>query len=1036
MPGLKHLLLSLLWLNSATASCPWTLEYSTCTSSCGGFGIQQVDFIPPAGCNDVPPASYLQSCGDAYCQQCDTLDVQVTGLTAASVIGLLASTSDQAWEDANLSISYSSAISAYILRHNTVISAALPDTDDSVPFFGVVQSRWQPSTLQNLTATVVVNAECTACPVGFFKDMRLSNPICTEIRSPCLDGEIGAGPATATTDRMCLPRVPGNCARASLLDQDVCVACKAGYWLSNGSCVTTCPVDAPYPVTSLGSCRQCPAGQVQLSNGCTPCSNSQCLYCLVNQTSVCNECEAGQTLKLGTCVEEAATVTVTFAGDDIQSSLIANYLSNRFNLAYRVATVSAASYTDHLNVDFAACRLDVRQCLAANELLAVFQSDELRTDIQEDLALEYTLDGSRVDQPTETNNDEGLFAGLSTTVLAVIGVCFLALVALVLALFIRNRNSESLILRRSKEQHELLRLHNGHLQRQDSKADKRPYLERHRDAILWFKASEFVRMAGQGRNGKPYLWMTGIVNSRKAERHLTSQRPGSFFIRVSSEDCGYLLSVTTLSGAVIHIPIRIGSTPEIRHGYRLGQSLGGGVYHMSLRQLVQFYSRRSIMRGVRLRHAHGDGGRSFRVLMRHVRMMTSTSTLAASTPPSGSQHSNTSEEVVYETLDAMQERRQAKGYGDSTEDLYQPLQVAQLEWEDSRIDKDGMLLIGTPSPVPSLERLHPSHALAASDAVVLQLDEDDSNYLTQLQAHGSSCPDSPAPSTTVGYLDDIHMPALFTQAQPWLPVPPPRQQVASCTTLRRALSAPTLASDQSPQPLRRSISASGLELQGGKRPRTHGSPTRQAVRPVKAGAAPMLTNRDRSDREDLRSSSGTSSLEAQPVLRKPIGHSTEPQPDGLSQRGPRRPLPALPVYSAKSGLPVSAVAAQQKSEDSRRSARVPPPRSPFLRLAPNIYPVQRGPGTPEGPSSSSTDPEPPKITTRTPHRATRRRRSQPQPRPQRPPAEVSISSRPDGSLALRINNETISLQPGSGNVHMQLRQDGGVDLRLSEESAA
>jgi hypothetical protein len=56
-----------------------------------------------------------------------------------------------------------------------------------------------------------------------------------------------------------------------------------------------------------------------------------------------------------------------------------------------------------------------------------------------------------------------------------------------------------------------------------------------------------------------------------------------------------LLSVTTQSGAVIHVPIRIGTTPEIRHGYRLGQSLGGGVYHKSLHQLVHFYARRNIM---------------------------------------------------------------------------------------------------------------------------------------------------------------------------------------------------------------------------------------------------------------------------------------------------------------------------------------------------------------------------------------------------------------------------------------------------------
>jgi len=47
---------------------------------------------------------------------------------------------------------------------------------------------------------------------------------------------------------------------------------------------------------------------------------------------------------------------------------------------------------------------------------------------------------------------------------------------------------------------------------------------------------------------------------------------------------------------------------------------------------------------------------------------------------------------------------------------------------------------------------------------------------------------------------------------------------------------------------------------------------------------------------------------------------------------------------------------------------------------------------------------------------------------------VSIATLPDGSVALRFNNETINLQPGVGNVRMQLRQDGGVELRLEEET--
>jgi hypothetical protein len=35
-----------------------------------------------------------------------------------------------------------------------------------------------------------------------------------------------------------------------------------------------------------------------------------------------------------------------------------------------------------------------------------------------------------------------LIAGLSTTTLAIIGVCFLALLAFLMALFVRNRKSE------------------------------------------------------------------------------------------------------------------------------------------------------------------------------------------------------------------------------------------------------------------------------------------------------------------------------------------------------------------------------------------------------------------------------------------------------------------------------------------------------------------------------------------------------------------------------------------------------------------
>jgi hypothetical protein len=329
--------------------------------------------------------------------------------------------------------------------------------------------------------------------------------------------------------------------------------------------------------------------------------------------------------------------------------------------------------------------------------------------------------------------------------------------------------------------------------------------------------------------------------------------------------------------------------------------------------------------------------------MRHVRMMTSTSTFAGSTPPDGSQRSITSEEVIYETLDTMQERRHALGYGEGSEELYQPLQVAQLEWEDSRIDHDGMIFIGTPSLPPS-RCMSPSQALASTDLNAHHRSDDDGSYLTSLHAQGDSSPEVyQSPTTMVGYIGDDDLPALMSQEHPWIPVPPPLGHVSSgAVPLRRVLSAPSIASSLALACLQRPASA---PLPLAIRRRDAGR--RELQPPVHKAATLMrpampLPSRDSKRHSGLvltngygneLSSSGTSSLEAQPALRKPIGHSTEPFP----RRGVQRP-PALAVYSAQSGLPVLPAQVQRKTRDSgHRETRMLPPRSPFLRLAPGIY---------------------------------------------------------------------------------------------------
>jgi hypothetical protein len=48
-------LVALLCLVSSAAPCTWVVQRSACTASCGGHGVQQVDLLAPAGCDDVPP---------------------------------------------------------------------------------------------------------------------------------------------------------------------------------------------------------------------------------------------------------------------------------------------------------------------------------------------------------------------------------------------------------------------------------------------------------------------------------------------------------------------------------------------------------------------------------------------------------------------------------------------------------------------------------------------------------------------------------------------------------------------------------------------------------------------------------------------------------------------------------------------------------------------------------------------------------------------------------------------------------------------
>ena len=126
-------------------------------------------------------ASYLQPCGTASCHSCTSLDVEVAGLAPTLVTTSLPLTSTQTWADANLSLAYSATIEAYVMRYNRAIIAALPDTLAGPPFYSVRQTRWQPSTLRNSTAVVVVAAQCTGCPPGFFTDSTFRNPICTEV---------------------------------------------------------------------------------------------------------------------------------------------------------------------------------------------------------------------------------------------------------------------------------------------------------------------------------------------------------------------------------------------------------------------------------------------------------------------------------------------------------------------------------------------------------------------------------------------------------------------------------------------------------------------------------------------------------------------------------------------------------------------------------------------------------------------------------------------------------------------------------------
>lgn len=132
----------------------------------------------------------MQSCGQAYCYSCTGLDVEVAGLSSSTITASLPLTRNQTWANANVSIAYSAAIEAYLFRYNTVISAALPDTQSRQPFYSVQQTRWQPSTLLNTTGTVVIAAQCTSCPDGFYMEYTSSNPICTQVRVPasCLSG--------------------------------------------------------------------------------------------------------------------------------------------------------------------------------------------------------------------------------------------------------------------------------------------------------------------------------------------------------------------------------------------------------------------------------------------------------------------------------------------------------------------------------------------------------------------------------------------------------------------------------------------------------------------------------------------------------------------------------------------------------------------------------------------------------------------------------------------------------------------------------
>eukprot|EP00730_Choanoeca_flexa_P014432 TRINITY_DN6311_c0_g1_i1.p1 TRINITY_DN6311_c0_g1~~TRINITY_DN6311_c0_g1_i1.p1 ORF type:complete len:1026 (+),score=185.96 TRINITY_DN6311_c0_g1_i1:139-3216(+) len=1013
-------------LNIAT-SCNWQQRRSDCTASCGGYGMLQVDyFTSDDACFDNPPASYIEPCGVDHCNVCSSLSIHVSGIAPSIVSDELvaASGSSLRWQGNNITISYSTTIEAYVLRYMGTITAAYPASAMMAAFYVAPRSRWQPASSTN-ASIVVVDAGCLACPQGFYLDS--NDGVCKQVRLACQDGEIAGAAPTPTSDRQCLTRSLPNCMQASLLDSSVCVACQPGFWLHNGGCVETCPDNSPYPVPNVGSCRMCPAGHVlsERTQTCMPCASGACLYCQQNQTFVCSECEIGQVLQDGSCQERSAVITVTFAGNAIEPALIVDYLTHRYNLVFRVANLDAVAYANHLNVVMAACRLAVRTCLELTDLNLIFAGDDLRTALQAEFGLEYSLDGTQVTPPIPAPEDNDLILGLSRNMVALIGVCALALLAIALAVGLKSKRSESLILRRSRHQQKVLRKYaTSDMTHQPKSKDNRPYLERHRDVILWFKISEFVRMAGLGRNGRPYTWMAGIVSTRKAERHLYQQRPGSFFVRVSSEDCGYLLSVTTLSGSVIHIPIRIGTTDTIRHGYRLGQSLGGGIYHQSLNKLVAYYNKRPIMRGVRLKYPRADGGRSFRILMRHIRMMTSTSTLAGSSPSHGSElASSNSDEVVYETLEQMHARRAAMGYtGD--EQLYEAVDRMamrhldlDLDLDDSRIDEDGMLVIGTPSPSPdqsgnvaqSLRR-----ALAGSEAVALDLSAEDQAYHQHLAfgektedvppALGDSPDTSDNEDTTEGFIDDDDALTSLTELACGSTTEPIKHGSRMSPSYHHIDDLARLAETD--------IDRAASPMPGSTRSRAC---TQALPRPP-----PHFNSNP--------TSSGTSSLEAHQfnsMRPPPLTHLRTPTSAPSDPHPLRQQRPPLPIYSAMDQ--------QQVNPETFSPAHVSPeatrPRSPFLRLAHGIYPVQKKLIEGIDTSSSSTDAASPPTGIRRTHRQRATRRSKPK------PAELSITTLADGSLALTVNNETVNLQPGQSNIRMQLQHDGRIHL-LDEESSA